>query len=199
MSETERLIAAARRANSAQLRWLETVAIDRLKSGKVIVNATEGVYGLAARARDESACAALGRLKSRGRAKPFIVVAADFGQVAAMVDVTQIDLAAVTATWPGPETWILPAARTAPPWLVSAQGALAVRITGHPQLARLAAAAGALISTSANPPGRPPALNRLAARRYFGNRVACYLPGKLLRPGVPSRIRDSRSGISLRG
>jgi len=199
MRKTQRLNSGFSAAASAQLRWLETVAIDRLKRGGVIVNATEGVYGLAARAQDESACATLSRLKSRGPAKPFIVVAADFRQVAAMVDVSEIDLEYVTATWPGPETWILPASRVTPQWLVSRQGTLAVRITAHAQLARLATAVGPLISTSANPPGRPPALNRLAARQYFGNRVACYLPGSLLRPGVPSRIRDSRSGLSLRG
>lgn len=199
MRETQRFSAGFIRADSAQLRWLETIAVDRLKCGGVIVNATEGVYGLAARAQDENACATLSRLKSRGPAKPFIVVAAGFRQVSAMVDATQIDLERVTPTWPGPETWILPASRAAPKWLVSGQGTLAVRITAHPQLARLAAAAGPLISTSANPPGRPPALNQLAARRYFGDRVACYLPGRLLRPGVPSRIRDSRSGVSLRG
>lgn len=199
MSETKRFVAALGRANSAQMRWFETVAVECLRRGKVIVNATEGVYGLAARAGDENACAALGRLKSRGPAKPFIVVAADFSQIATMVDVTRIDLEAVIATWPGPETWILPASRMAPEWLVSRQHTLAVRVTAHQQLARLTAAAGPLISTSANPPGRLPALDRLTARRYFGNRVACYLPGSLLRPGVPSRIRDSRSGVSLRG
>lgn len=180
-------------------RWLETLALDCLKRGEVIVNATEGVYGLAARAHDERACGALSRLKSRGRAKPFIVVAAAFSQIAAMIDVREIDLEPIIADWPGPETWILPAARATGKWLVSRQGTLAVRITAHPQFARLAAGAGPLISTSANPPGRPPAMNRLTARRYFGHRVACYLPGELIQPGIPSRIRDGRSGISLRG
>lgn len=199
MSNADRRFVARGGADSAQLRWLEMVAVDRLKRGGVIVNATEGVYGLAARAWDEQACARLSGLKSRGPAKPFIVVAADFSQLAAVINATNSELERAAASWPGPETWILRAARGAPKWLVSRSGTLAVRVTAHPQLARLAATAGPLISTSANPPGRPPALNPLTARRYFGDRIACYLPGRLLRPGVPSRIRDSRSGISLRG
>ncbi|MGR9091688.1 MAG: Sua5/YciO/YrdC/YwlC family protein [Gammaproteobacteria bacterium] len=105
----------------------------------------------------------------------------------------------VTADWCSPEIWIFPASRAAGKWLVSWEATVAVRITERPQFARHAAGAGPLISTSAKPPGRPPALNRLAARRYSGCRVACYLAGKLLQPGVPSRIRDSRSGIALRG
>jgi len=179
--------------------WREAVAARHLGRGGVIVTATEGVFGLTCRASSRAACLALAGLKSRGSAKPFIVVAANEDQVRMLVDFTAFDPGPVVSSWPGPETWILPPRADTPPWLVSRNRTIAVRISAHPQLNRLAWRVGPLISTSANLPGRPAALSLLAARRYFGGRVSFYLPGRLLNPGVPSRIRHAESGRVVRG
>jgi len=178
--------------------WGENIAIRTLRAGGIIVHATEGVFGIAGRAFDRSACAAVAALKFRSRNKPFIVVAADFAQVAALADATAVGFDPARAGWPGPETWILPVSRTAPRWLYGSARTIAVRVTAHPQFIRLCRAVGPVVSTSANPQGRSPALNLLDARRYFGAAIGFYLPGELLTPGRPSRIRDGRSGRSLR-
>ena len=65
---------------------------------------------------------------------------------------------AVLASWPGPNTWLMPCQPAAPGWLRGAHATLAVRVTAHPLAAALCRAfGGAIVSTSANRAGRPPA------------------------------------------
>jgi L-threonylcarbamoyladenylate synthase len=63
----------------------ESTAIRTLRAGSLIVHATEGVFGIGCSAFNRDACRAVADLKSRGRNKPFIVVAADFVQIASWV------------------------------------------------------------------------------------------------------------------
>jgi L-threonylcarbamoyladenylate synthase len=179
-------------------RPLESAALGQLRRGRVIIHATEGVFGLGCLAGDEDACGRVAALKGRGRTQRFIVVVADFAQIEAAVELTRVAFAPIAASWPGPETWVFPAAAAAPRWLRSASRTIAVRVTAHPQFARLCAAVGPMVSTSANPSGGKPAVTLLRARHYFGTAVDCYLAGELLTPGRPSRIRDAISGLSLR-
>jgi L-threonylcarbamoyladenylate synthase len=102
------------------------------------------------------------------------------------------------ASWPGPNTWILPMLPGAPRYLGDRHRALAVRVSAHAQVAALCRRAGPIVSTSANPSGRRPARNLYRARCYFGRQVACYLPGELSGAGRPTRIRDGRSGAVIR-
>jgi L-threonylcarbamoyladenylate synthase len=164
----------------------------------LIVHATEGVFGIGCSAFNRDACRAVAELKSRGRNKPFILVAADIVQIASWVRLDLSDFSVDRAGWPGPETWILPSKSEAPSWLRGIDRTIAVRISAHPQVQSLCRAVGPLVSTSANPPGRKPALCLLQARRYFGGRIKFYLPGRLINPGKASRIRDGRSGTLRR-
>ncbi len=178
--------------------WQELAAGRRLRQGQIIVHPTEGVFGLACRALDVQALRRVSNLKQRSPKQPFIVVVADFQQIEYAVDLTRIDLTPISAGWPGPETWVFPASQLAPRWLTGDDCTIAVRVTGHPQFARLCSDVGPIVSTSANTKGRRPALNLLQARRYFGGSVDFYLGGKLTVPGRPSRIRVATSGLSLR-
>lgn len=178
--------------------WQELAAGRRLRQGQIIVHPTEGVFGLACRALDARACRLVGELKRRSSKQPYIIVVADFRQIESAVDLTQVDFAPISASWPGPETWVFPATQVAPHWLTSEDCTIAVRVTAHAQFARLCADVGPIVSTSANPKGRRPALNLLQARRYFGCAVDSYLGGNLTVAGRPSRIRDAASGLSLR-
>jgi len=177
---------------------LEAVAIRQLRQGGVVVHATEGVFGLACRANQADACDRIAGLKGRRTSKRFIVVVAAFAQISAVLDLAGVNMERIVASWPGSETWIFPARWAAPRWLCSRDHTIAVRVTGHPQFARLCAAVGPLVSTSANLQGRRSAANLLQARHYFRNAVDCYLPGDLLAPGRPSRIRNAHSGLVLR-
>jgi L-threonylcarbamoyladenylate synthase len=109
-------------------------------------------------------------------------------------------LAKISRSWPGPYTWLLPAHHKVSPLLRGAHDSLAVRVTAHPAAAALCRRAGcALVSTSANRQGRPPARSAAAVRREFGDGVDFILVGRLGRQARPTQIRDARSGKLIRG
>ena len=178
--------------------WQVVRAAHVLRCGGVVANATEAVIGLAACAHDHAAGKRIRHLKRRPQAKPFIVVVAEVEQLIKLVNLATPCREEILASWPGPHTWILPATTRAPRWLVSKAQTIAVRVTAHPQMSALCRAAGPLVSTSANPAGRRPARNMIAARRYFRTGVDLYLAGALGLSGNPTSIRDGRTGKLVR-
>ncbi|OYT94503.1 MAG: hypothetical protein CFE49_17890 [Pseudomonas sp. PGPPP3] len=62
----------------------------------------------------------------------------------------------------------------------------------------LCALTGPLVSTSANPSGRPPALSRLRIEQYFVGQLDGVLDGRLGGRKNPSQIRDLLSGAQVR-
>lgn len=167
-------------------------------AGGVLVHATEAVFGLAAAAGREEACARVAALKRRPRSKPFIILVGSITQLDGLVCLDTPLRARILESWPGPHTWILPAVRHCPRWLVGRDGRLAVRVTAHPQAAQLSLRAGPLVSTSANPPGAAPARRLHRARQYFAAAVDVYLPGTLGGAARPSTLRDGVTGRVLR-
>ncbi len=181
-------------------RWRLSQAVRHLRRGGVIAYPTEGVFGLGCDPCREGAVAEILELKGRPAAKGMILIAADFDQLLPFVSVPPAAvLARILASWPGPVTWILPAAPRVPAWLTGGRSTLACRVTDHPVAARLCRAFGRpLVSTSANPTGRPPARSLLQVRRYFGRRVL-MIPGPLGRLEGPTPIYDALTGCCLRG
>lgn len=180
------------------------VAAHTLRRGGVVAHATEAVFGLAASAFDEAACARVAALKRRPADKRFIVIAADVADLEALVTLDVPLRDALLEGWPGPNTWILPAQHGAPPWLRDVRNRIAVRVTAHPQAAALCRAVGPLISTSANPAGCRPARTPFEVRAVFrraaptGEAVDFCLPGRTGPRSRPSTIRDGCSGELIR-
>ena len=101
--------------------------------------------------------------------------------------------------WPGPVTFVVPAARTVPALLTGGRTTLAVRVSAHPTLAALASLVGApLVSTSANPSGARPLATPAAIRRAFGDALDGIVEGELGGRRGPSDIVDVRTGRRLR-
>lgn len=132
-------------------------AVAVLRAGGIILHPAEAVWGLACDPFQPGAVAAVLALKQRPGGKGLILVADRFQVLAPLLaPVPDQCRQAALATWPGPHTWVWPAAADAPPWLVGERGSLAVRVTAHPPLAALAAAFGRpVVSTSANTSGNP--------------------------------------------
>lgn len=172
-----------------------------LHAGRVIAHPTEGVYGLACNPADDAAILRLLAIKQRPASKGLILIAADFNQLVPwLAALPQAMRTAALATWPGPVTWLLPAAAGISPLLSGGSDRLAVRVTAHPLAAALCRQfGGALVSTSANRSGAPAALSASAVRQQLGRAVDAVLTGALSTPGQPSRIIDGRSGHVLRG
>ncbi len=175
-------------------------AATRVRQGGVVAYPTEAVYGLGCDPRNEPAVRRILALKGRPWDKGLILIAADPDQLTPFVLPMDEALAArVGPTWPGPVTWLLPARPETPTWLRGAHETLACRVTAHPVARRLCTLAGtALVSTSANPAGAPPARSAAEVARYFPDGLDAIVEGPVDTDARPTEIRDARTGRVLR-
>lgn len=174
-------------------------ALRALARGEVIAHPTEAVYGLAAAWDCPTAALRILELKQRPLSKGFIVIARAWEDVAHWVHLpTQLPADELDGQEPHAISWLLPARSVTPDYLTGGSGRLAVRITRHVLSRALVGVAGPLVSTSANPHGRPPARSALAVRRYFGDRLPLVVSAPLGQARRPSRIVDLASGAVVR-
>ncbi len=177
-------------------------AVDALRAGGVIAYPTEAVYGLGCDPRNEAACSRLFALKQRPTGQGVLLIAAAFEQIAPYIDLKATPAAAFAraqASWPGPHTWIFPRAAGIPAWIAGSHAGIALRLTAHAPAAQLCRAfGGALVSTSANRHGEPPARTAAAVHAAFGDGLAAILNGELGGLERPTPIRDAISGEVVR-
>ena len=181
-------------------RWQVHRAALTVLAGGVIAYPTEAVFGLGCNPYDAQAVFHLLEIKQRDPAQGLILIGAsldDFNDFIQPLD--QAVEARISRSWPGPYTWLLPAADSCPLWLRGTHSSIAVRVTAHAQCRQLCQEAGmALVSTSANQHGRPPAKNVLQVRRQLGDKLDFILAGPTSGLAKPSEIRDAISGHQLR-
>ncbi len=172
----------------------------QLRHGAVIAYPTESVWGLGCDPWCEPAVMRLLGLKHRAVDKGLILVAADMAQLAPFLrHLTPQQLQPLQASWPGPVTWLVPDQGIAPAWIRGRFDSVALRLTDHPLVVGLCRAfGGPLVSTSANPQGKPPALNAIKVRSYFGHQLDAIAPGLVGKLAKPSEIRDLRTGKIVR-
>ena len=170
-----------------------------VRNGGVIAYPTETVYGLGCDPLCASAVDTINSLKGREARKGLILLASHLQQLDELIDVSDPDQRAAITGEREPTSWIVPAKASAPAWITGGRNTLAVRITSHPMVTRLCNRLGhALVSTSANPSGKKPALNPLQLHRYFDGLVDAMLISNHNCSGRPSKIRDLASGLLLR-
>ncbi len=170
-----------------------------LKRGGVLAYPTESCYGLGCDPRNPAAIRRLLRLKRRSAAKGLILIAAHLRQLQPFISALPPALERkMRAAWPGPHTWLVPAAHDCPAWLRGTHDTIAVRVTAHSGAARLCRMAGmALVSTSANLSGGKSAKTASECRRLFGQRV-WVIPGRIGARRKPSTIQHLVSGEIIR-
>lgn len=181
--------------------WKRRLVSRFIDRGGVIAYPTEGVYGLGCDPCNEEAVLRLLDYKQRPLSKGLILIGSNLAQLTPFIRFPDASIEhTVKASWPGPVTWVLPATDRAPSWVRGDHDTLAVRLTAHPLASELCRVAGtALVSTSANPAGRPPARNVGMVRKYFCSAPMMILSGALggLKQATP--IMDARQGRFLRG
>ena len=158
--------------------------------GKVLAYPTEGVWGLGCLPGRPDAVRRLLDAKQRNPDKGLILIAAcceDLGPYIRPLDEAQ---QAKLEQPGGPVTWLVPAAEDAPVLLRGAHATQAVRITRHSLCRALCLEVGALVSTSANPEGVPPARTPEEVREMFGSTIDGIVEGPLGGASGPSEIRD---------
>ena len=179
--------------------WQLQQIAQKIRCGAVIAYPTEAVWGLGCDPFNATAVARLLALKDRPEHKGLILVAADVEQFAWLLDgLTAEQMAQLTASWPGPNTWLVPHYNRVPEWISGAHDSVAIRVSAHPLVAELCALTGPLVSTSANPSGLLPAKSRLRIEQYFHGQLDAVLSGELGQSSSPSTIRDLRTGQVLR-
>ena len=170
-----------------------------IRQGGVIAYPTETVYGLGCNPLCAEAVNRINTLKGRDAGKGLILLASRLQQLDALIDVPDRNDRAVIVSEQVPTSWIVTATDDAPEWITGRHNTIAIRITSHPLVMRLCDQLGhALVSTSANPAGRKPALNALQLHRYFDGLVDSMLISNHNCSGKPSKIRDLKSRRLLR-
>jgi len=171
-------------------------AVTHLARRGVIAYPTETIYGFGS-TTDALAVDRVAQLKGRAPGKPFLLLVASPEMVRSVglrLPDSAVRLAA--AFWPGPLTLVLPGGeRELPDVLRGPEGGVAVRWTSHPGASQLVATLGSPItSTSANRPGRSPAVDGADVEAEFAaevgsGRLVVFDAGTLV-PSQPSTLVD---------
>lgn len=179
--------------------WRVQQAAREIRAGAVIAYPTEAVWGLGCDPWNEDALYRLLAIKGRSVEKGVILIADNIRQFDFLFeDYPQEWLDKMGSTWPGPNTWLVPHRDLLPEWITGQHDSVAVRVSDHPLVRELCALVGPIVSTSANPQGRPPARSRLRVEQYFRGQLDMILGGALGGRKSPSVIRDLRSGEVVR-
>ena len=171
--------------------------------GGVIAYPTEGVWGLGCIPFDGEAVHRLLAIKRRAVDKGLILVGAEAAQFDAVADWSALDAAArerVLDSWPGPQTWIVPAAprraRLDHRWARHVWRCARARTRTVAALCRRLG--GPIVSTSANLSGEPAVRDRDALSPALLALVDGVCAGDTGGLGGPTPIRDARTGLPLR-
>ena len=177
-----------------------------VRAGGVIAYPTEAVFGLGCDPSNAAAVARIVALKRRAAEKGFILVASDARQL----DVWLAPLepawrSRMDSAWPGPVTFVVPAAADTPDLVRGGRTTIAVRVSDHPVVRALCEGCGhALVSTSANESGQPALRDAGSVATAFGDvphtcaRLDGVVAGETGGLTRATRIVDVRTGQSLR-
>jgi L-threonylcarbamoyladenylate synthase len=182
---------------------LDAAAIDaaaaRIAAGELVAFPTETVYGLGARADDDSAVAKIFALKGRPSGHPLIVHIADrAGAEAFASNLSPVAELLIDAFWPGPLTVIVERAAGVADAAAAGQPTIGLRCPAHPVAhALLAKAHGAgvlgIAAPSANRFGRVSPTTATHVVDEFGADLL-VLDGGATRLGIESAIVDCSTG-----
>ena len=170
-----------------------------LASGGVIAYPTEAVFGLGCMPDNQQALKRLLEIKQRPIDKGLILIASEIQQLESFVDFKQLDnIEEISATWPGPVTWLVPCSESTSPLLRGKFDTLAVRVSDHPMVRALCAITGPITSTSANLTGEEPARSTAELSQDLTKLLDFILPGEVGDLSSPTEIRHAKTGEIVR-
>lgn len=172
-------------------------AAEALRAGEVVAYPTETVYGLGVDPFNEAALDKLYRVKRRDPQHAVLLIVGHPDHITALAaPLTATAFAYADAFWPGPLSLLLPPAFGVLPALLGPDGEVCLRWTSHPIAAALCNAfGGAIVSTSANLSGQPPASR---ASEVPSDGVAVCIDGGELGIGPASTVFEPESGRIVR-
>lgn len=170
-----------------------------LRRGGVVAVPTETVYGLAANALNEAACARIFEIKGRPSTDPLIVHVSSLAAAEEIAVFNEEARRLAKAFWPGPLTIVLPKRTCIPDIVTSGLDSVAVRMPRHKAFRSLLARARLpLAAPSANPFGYVSPTTAQHVYDNLGGQIAYILDGGPCRVGLESTIVDMRNPKSPR-
>lgn len=172
-----------------------------LRRGEIVGVPSETVYGLAADALSEEACAKIFEAKRRPTTDPLIVHLANAADLPQVAIPTEVAWRLARACWPGPLTMVLPKRSSVPYAVTAGKETVAVRVPAHPLFRKLIRLSGRpLAAPSANPFGYiSPTTPEHVRDGLVGSSLRAVLDGGNCSVGVESTIIDltAEHGVSL--
>ncbi|MEP0071067.1 MAG: Sua5/YciO/YrdC/YwlC family protein [Marinomonas sp.] len=165
---------------------------DIIRQGGVIAYPTEAVWGLGCDPFNESAVRRILDLKSRPEYKGLILIAGAEQQLTPWLNTLEKEVGERLISQNDiPTSWVVPDTSITPSWVRGEHQSVAIRLTQHaPVQALCNAFQGAIVSTSANPAGLPPAMSIDEIRDYFGDQIDAIYDAPLGNASQPSQVKD---------
>lgn len=175
-------------------------AVDVLRDGGVIAYPTEHCFGLGCDPRNQHAISKLLAIKQRQPEQGVILIAAELAQVNDYVDLSASPLLpAIEASWPGPNTWLLPALESVSTWVRGKHTTVAMRVTANKICRQLCMTfGGAIVSTSANRHGQAALLDSASVSQEMAAELDYIIDAPVDGATQPSTIRDGLTGDVIR-
>jgi L-threonylcarbamoyladenylate synthase len=171
--------------------------VRRLQQGGVGLLPTDTIYGLSARALDQTAVERIHKLKRRDSSKPLIVLISDL-KMLDLLSISANQAEPVKDYWPGPLSLEFQAPH-APAWLHRGIKHFAIRMPDYPELLKLIDNVGPIVSSSANLQGEQPVKAVKEAKDLFGDRLDFYVDaGELDNPPSTLAVIDDGKLVVVR-
>ena len=184
---------------SASLTRDATEAARCLAAGGLVAIPTETVYGLAARALDETAVARVYAVKNRPVDHPLIVHLAPSADPSRWGRFDDNALALAAAFWPGPLTLLVPRTSVVPDWVTGGRETVALRVPRHQLTIDMLEILGdAVVAPSANTFGHVSPTTPAHVLADLGDAIDLVLDGGACDVGIESTIVEcSPEGLQI--
>jgi len=174
-------------------------AVKVLREGGIIAYPTEGVFGLGCDPFNKTATLRLLKIKQRSVEKGLILIASNWNQVKDLIKMDLCKNCAIKLKSKNPITWVFPATKKVPRWVLGKFVSVAIRVTLHPIAKKLCQKfGGPIISTSANVASASPAKNAKQVAKQFVGAVDFIVSGRVGNLKKPTEIRDVKTNKLIR-
>ena len=175
-------------------------SVEWIKSGKILVHPTEGIWGLGCDAFNADAVNKIFKIKRRSKNKSFILLSESLDFLKKYIqDLNKEDEKFLENYWPGPVTFLIKYNQNLPRHLHTENEKIAVRVSNHLPIKLLFNGfKGFIVSTSANLSGEEIINNPDDIVNFFESDDLAYYDERLGKNIKPSKIIDLESRSVVR-
>ena len=171
-----------------------------MAEGKILIQHTEGSWGIGCDALNKKSFLRIYDLKKRPKNKSFILLIDSLDTISKYINKLSVEeLNFIDTVWPGPTTLLIDYDEKLPDHLQNTSGKISLRVSNHyPIIALLSTFNGIMVSTSANISGQDNLNNINEIMSVFNESDVAYFDDKLGNNNKPSRIIDLQTRTVIR-